>query len=191
LSATVTFRNDLETIQEIHNITNQIYATVKDVPDLEWIFFYVPQPKIIESHAAKRGGNILGLAADPTDEVGTFPCCRADTASAPTLPPSWLSGAKHSRAVTFIVPRWEESEYDEQMYAAARQWVEQVEAATARRGTSRPFKYVNFAWDFQTPLCDYGAESVALMKQVAAKYDPNRVFQELVPGGFKLTACGY
>lgn len=40
---------------------------------MDWIFFYVPQPKIIQSHSAARGGNILGLADDAKDEIGK-PC---------------------------------------------------------------------------------------------------------------------
>jgi hypothetical protein len=76
------------------------------------------------------------------------------------------------------------------MYAAAKQWVEQVEAVTQSLGTSRPFRYINFSWDFQKPLCAYGVENVAFMRHVAQKYDPNQVFQKLIPGGFKLSqAC--
>ena len=49
-----------------------------------------------------------------------------------------------------------------------------------------PFVYINYAGTNQSPICGYGAENVAYLKKIAQKYDPNRVFQTLLPGGFKL-----
>jgi hypothetical protein len=39
----------------------------------------------------------------------------------------------------------------------------------------------------QDPLASYGAENVKKMKAAAKKYDPQGVFQNLVPGGFKIS----
>ncbi|KAI8958566.1 FAD-binding domain-containing protein [Daldinia sp. FL1419] len=47
--------------------------------------------------------------------------------------------------------------------------------------------YLNYCTDDQEPFATYGAENVKLLKAAAAKYDPNRVFQERVPGGFKIS----
>lgn len=44
----------------------------------------------------------------------------------------------------------------------------------------------SYADKTQSPLSTYGAENIAFMKNVAAKYDPKGVFQTHQPGGFKL-----
>ncbi len=42
----MTFKNDLTTILDVHNITNCIFDQAKaSVPDMDWIFFYSPQPQ--------------------------------------------------------------------------------------------------------------------------------------------------
>ncbi|KAH6693586.1 FAD binding domain-containing protein [Plectosphaerella plurivora] len=47
--------------------------------------------------------------------------------------------------------------------------------------------YLNYAAANQDPLGSYGAERVRFLREVAAKYDPEGVFQMRIPGGFKLT----
>ncbi|OJJ98700.1 hypothetical protein ASPACDRAFT_30727, partial [Aspergillus aculeatus ATCC 16872] len=46
--------------------------------------------------------------------------------------------------------------------------------------------YLNYAGGTQDPVRGYGPDNVRFMQQVARKYDPEGVFQHLVPGGFKL-----
>ncbi len=74
------------------------------------------------------------------------------------------------------------------MYQAARTWTDQVTQLTQSLGTADPFLYLNLAGGFQKPICTYGAENVAFLQAVSAKY--SSTFQEFVPGGFKLKdAC--
>lgn len=77
------------------------------------------------------------------------------------------------------------------MEDARRRFVDELEAVSKKHNTYHPFLYINYAAPFQDPICGYGAESVAFLKETASKYDPNGVFQTLMPGGFKLTksAC--
>ncbi|KAK6219336.1 hypothetical protein LQW54_002324 [Pestalotiopsis sp. IQ-011] len=49
------------------------------------------------------------------------------------------------------------------------------------------FRYLNYCDGSQDPLAGYGAENIRKMKDAAAKYDPNGVFQTRVPGGFKIS----
>jgi len=46
--------------------------------------------------------------------------------------------------------------------------------------------YTNYAADFQDPMTGYGLRSLAFMREVSRKYDPQGIFQKQVPGGFKL-----
>ena len=52
------------------------------------------------------------------------------------------------------------------------------------------FIYSNYALPFQDPIASYGDESQEFLRIVSKKYDPQQVFQKLVPGGFKLYGRG-
>lgn len=51
-----------------------------------------------------------------------------------------------------------------------------------------PWIYLNYASPDQDVLRGYGPENVRRMREAAAKYDPDGVFQRLCPGGFKISA---
>ena len=55
-------------------------------------------------------------------------------------------------------------------------------------GADNPYLYLNYADKTQNPLASYGAANVEKMKAAARKYDPFGVFQDLVPGGFKISS---
>ena len=47
--------------------------------------------------------------------------------------------------------------------------------------------YLNYADLTQDPLGSYGANNTQLIREMAAKYDPSGMFQERIPGGFKIS----
>jgi hypothetical protein len=73
-------------------------------------------------------------------------------------------------------------------------WVQAVRdfAATLQVGDgdgNLDWIYLNYADASQDPLASYGTENVEKLRSVAAKYDPDQVFQRLCPGGFKIPAA--
>lgn len=52
----------------------------------------------------------------------------------------------------------------------------------------RTFVYLNYASPFQNPVASYGNGSVESLKAASTKYYPSGVFQDQVPGGFKLSS---
>lgn len=86
-----------------------------------------------------------------------------------------------------LAPRWTSAAHDERVREATANWSRNVAKATRLLGTESSFLYLNYADGSQNPLRSYGNTSVAFMQQVARKYDPNGVFQRLVPGGFKIS----
>jgi len=50
----------------------------------------------------------------------------------------------------------------------------------------RGFQYLNYAHPDQHPLESYGADNLQHLEEASRKFDPEGVFQKLVPGGFKL-----
>ncbi|KAF2017049.1 6-hydroxy-D-nicotine oxidase [Aaosphaeria arxii CBS 175.79] len=161
-SATITFKNDPETLYAVHNASDQVYLKYnKTVDYLDFVLFYVPTSKIDGTHAALRGGNVLGLEDEEDDLM-----------------------------VAFITPRWLDEAQDAAMYQMAEEWVAATKAVTVEKGTDHPFLYQNFATPNQKPICGYGEENVNFLQAVSKKYDPEGVFQTLVPGGFKVSkAC--
>ncbi|CAI4212336.1 unnamed protein product [Parascedosporium putredinis] len=76
--------------------------------------------------------------------------------------------------------------YDDAVWDIVEEWTTEVSKATDELGMADPFVHLNFAGRFQKPFCGYGADNLEFLREVAGKYDPDQVFQELVPGGFKL-----
>ena len=73
-TATMTFANDLETLKQVQAATDAIYQQIKDqVPNLDWMFSYNPQPKAMITHARARGGNSLGLDTLAHDQTRNVP----------------------------------------------------------------------------------------------------------------------
>ncbi|KAI0832164.1 putative FAD-binding oxidoreductase [Hypoxylon sp. FL0890] len=75
---------------------------------------------------------------------------------------------------------------DQTVHDAGDAIIDQFVAASTSKGDHVPFLFMNDAsWD-QDVLVSYGEENYKRLKEVQMKYDPNLVFQRLVPGGFKL-----
>lgn len=73
------------------------------------------------------------------------------------------------------------------MNAARNKFVDDTSDIAKKHGTFSPFVYINYAGPNQDPLCGYGADNAGFIKETAQKYDPNGVFQTLMPGGFKIS----
>ncbi|KAH6628164.1 hypothetical protein F5144DRAFT_578139 [Chaetomium tenue] len=76
-------------------------------------------------------------------------------------------------------------------YEKVKTWVDSVEEfSRGIEGGLLEWRYLNYANKTQDPMATYGEENIRLMQGVAAKYDPEEVFQRLCPGGFKVLAIG-
>lgn len=57
-------------------------------------------------------------------------------------------------------------------------------------GANHEYIYLDYADEVQDPLASYGPGNVAKMRAAAVKYDPTGVFQNMMPGGFKISKVG-
>lgn len=78
--------------------------------------------------------------------------------------------------------------------AEIEEWLVSADAAmeeqlSAINGTNR-YVYLNDADAGQKVFETYGKESVDRLKEIRDKYDPDRVYTDLMPGGFKVDAAG-
>ena len=117
-------------------------------------------PTVFSRHSEARGGNVLGLDRETTNGV----LCQAQ----------------------FVFAGDAERERD------ARARMTAFRTALKRHsdalGAAVDWEYLNYADGLtQDPLRTYGADNVEHLRRVAAKYDPEGVFQTRMPGGFKIS----
>ncbi len=81
---------------------------------------------------------------------------------------------------------WWNAEDDAIAHHATQSIHNAVENRNKGNGTFLPYKFMNDAsWD-QAVIEGYGAANVDSLRKVQSVYDPDAVFSDLVPGGFKV-----
>lgn len=124
-------------------------------------------------HFSRNGGNPLGLAGQgPLNR--THPC----------LPQRFVPADMHT--VINIDISWSNASDDERVLTAAQNMVNRSIAAARAQGLDHPYLYQNYASYQQNVFASYGADNLAKLKSISAKYDPQQVWQKLQPGYFKL-----
>ncbi|KAH0594832.1 hypothetical protein MHUMG1_07667 [Metarhizium humberi] len=78
------------------------------------------------------------------------------------------------------------AEDDELLRSATHDILGSIVKQSKTEQTHLPYLFMNDAgWD-QNVLGSYGRDNVARLREVQAKYDESQVFQQLVPGGYKI-----
>ncbi|GAM82286.1 hypothetical protein ANO11243_002650 [Dothideomycetidae sp. 11243] len=106
---------------------------------------------------SKRGGNPLGL--DPSDGPLTL---------------------------ILLNPQWTGAQYDEIVYTAGSNVLSRIKAEAEARNLASNYLYMNYASQYQDVVASYGDDNKQRLIQIAQRYDPQGVFQNLSPGYFKL-----
>lgn len=70
------------------------------------------------------------------------------------------------------------------------QYIADLDEFAKSVGADNPWKYLDYAYETQDPLASYGEENLQKLRDVSKKYDPEGVFQIMVPGGFKVSRAG-
>ncbi|KAK7994443.1 hypothetical protein PG991_016031 [Apiospora marii] len=130
---------------------------VRAIDGMVFSFTLQPYPVSLLKRTEPAGGNVLGL--NPAD------------------------GPLVS---ILILLYWNQQSDDELVLGTARNVIEAIDKDAAARGTLVPYKYLNYAFDFQDPIGSYGQENRKKLQEASRKYDPDGLFQKEVPGGFKL-----
>lgn len=160
---TASFKNDARIAAKASELHDKLVEELKAfIPDGDFITqcLFQPLPALFGERSAAAGGNIMGI--ERQKENGLI----------------WL-------AVAMVRTREQEAF----AYPRVQAWVDEVKAfAGTIEGGNQDWIYLNYADKSQDPLASYGAENVKKMRDAAAKYDPDQVFQKLCPGGFKISA---
>ncbi|KAK0747391.1 hypothetical protein B0T21DRAFT_379454 [Apiosordaria backusii] len=99
-----------------------------------------------------------------------------------------LANRRGTLAIGLLSPSWPDQSQDEQIYAAARVLMGDVESRAKRLGVYDPYIYLNYAAPWQNVIASYGKASVSRLQKLRTAVDPRKVFTHQVTGGFKIPA---
>ncbi|GME28038.1 fad binding domain-containing protein [Neofusicoccum parvum] len=81
---------------------------------------------------------------------------------------------------------WHDEADDDAVLAAAANIVRKVNEKAKTVGLGHEYVYMNYASQYQDPIAGYGQANKERLTAIAERYDPEKVFQKLQPGYFKL-----
>ncbi|EKG10040.1 hypothetical protein MPH_12867 [Macrophomina phaseolina MS6] len=159
---TVTIQNDAEVMKHAAKHFNLMVEHLnKDGGDWLTLTMFQPLPSLFAEHSASRGGNVLGLGGSPENLILFMTYCG-----------------------------WKGADKDKMFEDAQRALIAEIRAFAQSRGKDHPYVYLPYAYYDQQPLEGYGAANIEKIRAAARKYDPEAVFQTMVPGGFKISRVG-
>ncbi|KAL8755064.1 MAG: hypothetical protein Q9184_004908 [Pyrenodesmia sp. 2 TL-2023] len=159
LYLTNTFKNDLTFLIDVYNMFKDTGSSaLSKIPNSGLSLTIQPIPPAMTSRSASRGGNSLGLNYA---EDGALVLC-------------------------LISATWDHPADDTLITTTAQDLNNDIIAAAKNAGLWHRWIYLNYADGSQDPISGYGDTSAAHLRAVSRMYDPGKVFQRSVPGGFKL-----
>ncbi|RAL08838.1 FAD-binding oxidoreductase [Aspergillus homomorphus CBS 101889] len=97
-----------------------------------------------------------------------------------------LSDTSGCLVVVLLSASWSDEADEAEVTKVGRGLFEAIEDIAQQQNASHPFRYLNYAAQWQNPIASYGDDSVEQLWRTSRAVDPEGVFQQQVPGGFKL-----
>ncbi len=145
-------------MNEFHELWLATLESLKSAEGLIFSLGYFPLPRALLANSKAAGGNAKDM--NPTD--------------GPLF-------------IVFVNPTWNSADDDERVHQGVENLLFKFRQLASQKDLLHRYIFTNYAYQKEDIFAGYGEESVRRLKKVAQKYDPNGVFQELVPGGFKLS----
>ncbi|KAL4925064.1 FAD-binding oxidoreductase [Aspergillus undulatus] len=152
-----TVKADVETLKAAADIYTAALAPIHGVEGLICSLTLQPYPVSLLKKSTLQGGNSLGLSPDDGPLVSVL-----------------------------LLSYWKSKSDDPAVLGVMQGALDSIKSEAKQRNQSVPFEYMNYAWDSQAPIASYGPENKRRLQEVSKEFDPEGVFQKLVPGGFKL-----
>lgn len=169
----LTVASDAALYAKLHD---RLAAFPNEVP-ISLSYTYQPFSAQGVAQGIAKGGNSLNL--DPKNQACKFSLCIlnqlagflfTDTAAGLAFACSYTDPTLAETAISKVV-----------------QLMSQISNAAAAKGELLDLVFMNDANSLQSPISSYGADSVAFLESIRAKYDPDGVFQKLQNSGFLLS----
>ncbi|KAG6003183.1 hypothetical protein E4U43_000956 [Claviceps pusilla] len=139
---------------------------IADAKNLTASVAFQPISTDLTKHFKRNGGNPLGLAGQGPLNSGLY--------------------TQLTAIVIDVVMSWSNEADDARILPAAESIINRFGAAARVRHLDHPFLYQNYASRKQHVFGSYGTANLERLRTVSKKYDPERVWQKLQPGYFKL-----
>ncbi|KAH9208945.1 hypothetical protein DL95DRAFT_478805 [Leptodontidium sp. 2 PMI_412] len=81
---------------------------------------------------------------------------------------------------------WTDPKDDARIYATMKKVTATIESKLSAAGQLARYQYLNDAGEGQKVFQGYGPGNLAKLKAIREKYDPNRYYTDLMPGGWKV-----
>lgn len=98
-----------------------------------------------------------------------------------------LDQTRHNALLWLIVGNTETAEEHLVMREKLTAFSSTLEDYAMSNDLNVDWRYLNYVDETQNPLKSYGQDNVKFLKEVAEKYDPDRIFQEKIVSGWKLS----
>lgn len=157
---TLTGKNDERFIRKAVEAQGTFVANWNATQDADFLNYITFQamPTLLFEHSVAKGGNVIGMDRETDNAI--------------------LFQMQH-----MVRTADQEAEARTQMVAMH----DTLKAYYEEEGVHVEWEYLGYADGSQSPLSTYGADNIQLIRDVAAKYDPEGVFQTRIPGGFKIS----
>ncbi|KJY00493.1 hypothetical protein TI39_contig327g00015 [Zymoseptoria brevis] len=117
-----------------------------------------PLPQILTSKGAKNGGNVLGFTREDGNVVNAI-----------------------------LTTYWNDAADDDRVHGESQRLIQEAQKMAKKAKVNIRALYLNYAAKWQDPIGGYGEDEVQFLKEMSTKYDPNGVFQNGIPGGYKVS----
>jgi hypothetical protein len=88
--------------------------------------------------------------------------------------------------VVLLTVSWFQESRDDVVQTWSKNFITSAQKLATDMKAYSPYIYMNYAYDGQNVISGYSPRAQRFLQQVSQQYDPYRVFQTQVPGGFKL-----
>ncbi|KAK0735938.1 hypothetical protein B0T21DRAFT_383647 [Apiosordaria backusii] len=149
----------LQVLGAAYQIWWDSHASIRNTPHVVWTMTFQPLPPSIYNR--NPASNTLGFQT---------------------------SRGGQPLVIIQLTASWASAQDDTFMRAKSRELYDALAAEIQTKNAADPWVYLNYAADWQDPIAGYGSANVAALKAARTKYDPDGVFTNQVPGGFKITA---
>ncbi|KAI1389989.1 uncharacterized protein F4822DRAFT_220141 [Hypoxylon trugodes] len=154
----MSFQNNAQMLPIIWTMYNSSIDSISSIDGIAWILTFEPVVQSLVNHSKANGGNILGLDISSQGLVLAHFSASFDNA------------ADYST-----------------VSIAAEKLLQNINGVAKKIGTFNPYVDLNYAKTTQEPFLSYGSDNYSFLKAAAKRYDPALMFQNLMPGGFKLS----
>lgn len=145
----------------LDDFANSLSATI-GADKFITLMFFQPLPSFHNEISQRKGGNMLGLENANQDAI------------------MFTGGVMvNSSTADFALAK-----------SKLQSLTSAMKKTSVEHGGSMDLVYLNYADPSQDSMGSYGDENLRFLKEVAAKYDPEGIFQKRFPGGFKIDRTG-